>query len=273
MIAGIVLYNPDKQRLAENIAAISQQVDRLLLIENGSKDTTYIDEMQLNRFTIIRNGENMGVAHALNQICEVAEENHEEWVLTLDQDSVCPEGIIAEYQRHTSDAGIGMICPAIKDRNYKEVEVENKETEYVSSCITSASMIRISAWKEVGGFCEEYFIDNVDFDMCFSLRKHGYKILKTNRVTLLHEIGHSRKVRFMGNDWMIFNHSPLRCYYITRNTLLFGKRHGMLLKNIYRSLLRVLVINLYEEQKCAKDKMIMKAYWHAFIGKYGKYTS
>lgn len=265
MIAGIVLYNPNEQRLRENISAIEQQVESLIFVDNGSHSLP----SWIGNYKVIYNKENLGIAQALNQICQYAQERGEEWVLTLDQDSVCPDGMIEEYAKHTTAQEVGMICPNIVDRNYHD-DSKSEGTEFVSSCITSGSMIRISAWKAVGGFCEDYFIDNVDFDMCFCLREHGFKILKTNTVSLLHEIGHSRKVRFMGSDWMLFNHSPLRCYYITRNTILFGKRHGMLLKNIYRSLMRTLVINIYEDNKWAKDKMIAKAYWHALIGHYGR---
>ena len=36
-LAGIVLYNPDIERLRENIAAIAPQVDTLLFIDNASE--------------------------------------------------------------------------------------------------------------------------------------------------------------------------------------------------------------------------------------------
>lgn len=38
VLAGIVLYNPEIGRLQENIDAIYQQVDTVLLIENGSSN-------------------------------------------------------------------------------------------------------------------------------------------------------------------------------------------------------------------------------------------
>lgn len=41
VLAGIVLYNPETDRSQENIDAIYQQVDTVLLIENGSSNTDY----------------------------------------------------------------------------------------------------------------------------------------------------------------------------------------------------------------------------------------
>ena len=37
--AGIVSYNPDIKRFKENIDSILSQVDKLIIIENGSKDS------------------------------------------------------------------------------------------------------------------------------------------------------------------------------------------------------------------------------------------
>ena len=54
MTVGIVLYNPDIPRLRENISAIKPQVDKVVLIENGSKDTSYLKEFEdgINAFEV-----------------------------------------------------------------------------------------------------------------------------------------------------------------------------------------------------------------------------
>ena len=41
--AGIVLYNPDVERLHENINGIINQVDALILIDNGSDNIKEIE--------------------------------------------------------------------------------------------------------------------------------------------------------------------------------------------------------------------------------------
>lgn len=43
--AGIVLYNPDINRLKQNIKAVIPQVDVLVLYDNGSKNITKIEKM------------------------------------------------------------------------------------------------------------------------------------------------------------------------------------------------------------------------------------
>ena len=91
VLAGIVLYNPDEDRLVENIQAVVGQVDETILIDNNSSNIEKIkkrvNELNYN-INIIENSKNNGIAFALNQILEYAIDNNYEWFLTLDQDSV-----------------------------------------------------------------------------------------------------------------------------------------------------------------------------------------
>lgn len=87
VMAGIVLYNPDIDRLKENIKCILPQVDTLLLVENGSSDTSYINDLtNINKILMVKNQKSMGIAYALNQILGYGYSHGFKWVLTLDQD-------------------------------------------------------------------------------------------------------------------------------------------------------------------------------------------
>mgnify|MGYP003311394843 CR=1 FL=1 len=74
IMAGIVLYNPEKKRLKENIDAIINQVDKIVLVDNGSDltlDTKDFFGEASDKVVLIRNSENKGIAKALNQILEI----------------------------------------------------------------------------------------------------------------------------------------------------------------------------------------------------------
>ena len=73
--AGIVLYNPDINRLEENISAIAPQVSELILIDNGSKNIDEIAELtaKYDNITYVRNDDNYGIAKALDQIIDKAD--------------------------------------------------------------------------------------------------------------------------------------------------------------------------------------------------------
>jgi len=114
--------------------------------------------------------------------------------------------------------------------------------------------------KKVGGgsFMDDLFIDLVDFDYCWTVLEHGYKILQVNSVVLYHELGHSRKVKLFGKEEAVFNHPPIRSYYMSRSNVIVGRKHKRLNQCMRWQAKRTLLINLYERNRWAKDKMIIK---------------
>lgn len=278
MIAGIVLFNPDISRLQQNINTILPQVEKLILVDNGSKNIDKVQELlnifyKSDKVYVLLLGDNFGIAKAQNEICRWALNYGYEWAITLDQDSVCPNNLVEEYKKIIMDPSVGMVCPKITDRNFGEIfdGLVHEDIEEVSQCIASASAIRISVWEEVGGFYEPLFIDSVDFDICWSIREHGYKIIRNNKVVLLHEVGHSRVVHFAGKDRLILNHTPLRYYYKMRNSFIVGRRHHRLYRSLRASCRLVYQINRYENNRLAKNKMLFIGFLHGIIGITGKY--
>jgi len=258
ILAGIVLYNPDPERLTENISAIKGQVDCVAVFDNGAGEMALAD----NSGTIIvlsQNGENVGIATAQNRIFEYALNNGYDWVLTLDQDSCCPENIISEYSKYVNENDVAILCPFVTDRNMQtKVDDSMPKTESVDMCIASGNLVRVSAWQEVGGFWDDLFIDLVDFDFCWSLVEKGYRILRVNSVVLYHELGHSKSVKIFGRGEAVFNHAPVRSYYMTRNTILVGRRHHKQRLCWKWQGKRIFLINLFEKERLKKDKMIIR---------------
>ena len=227
IVAGITLFQPDLMRLKENIDAIIDQVDEVVCIDNGSDNILGIKELleKYEKISLVENGENVGIAKALNQMYIYAKENGHEWILTLDQDSVCPDNLIAEYKKHLSIEKLGMLCPLVDDRNYVNIEAQNGDIEEVPRCITSASLVPLKIWDSVGGFLEELFIDFVDHDFCAKLQEEGYKIIRVNAVHLLHEIGNGKDHKFAGLKITTLNHGAFRKYYMARNWYYYIKAH------------------------------------------------
>lgn len=273
MVAGIVLYNPVINILLENIDAIKNQVTDLVLVDNASSNRDTIALLESLGYFIIKNHTNKGVACALNQICEYAKNKGANWVVTLDQDSVVPGNLVEKYTEYCGFPDVAMLCPTIFDRNIGLVQNSTTDYAYVDYCITSSSAINLQAWESVGGFYEDYFIDSVDFDMCYQLRQFGYKILRVCELKLSHEVGKSKKKVFLGQNFVVYNHNPLRCYYIIRNKILLAKRTKCYLKFYYQSVKRFFQIAFFEENRIEKIRMMLIGYYHSIIGKYGKYNS
>lgn len=269
VLAGIVAFRPDPERLLENIEAVRGQVEEVAVFDNGGLDRGILP----GEVTVLGEGTNKGIAAALNALCIHARGQGFDWVLTLDQDSVCPEGLVQAYAPYTEDEGIGLLCPAVRDRGYGSLAYDGGSdgTEEVDACITSASMIRLQAWRKAGGFREDFFIDMVDFDICWTLKEKGYRLLRINGKALLQEIGHSRKVRLFGKEEAVFNHSPLRCYYMARNTLALGRIHGRGGQCRRWVLKRMLLIALYEKESCSKLRMMRRGWKDYRKGISGEY--
>lgn len=257
VLAGIVLFNPDIERLKENIKSILPQVDEVLCIDNGSDNISDIKANLPKCVKYIENTNNKGIATALNQILFYAKSNGFDWFISLDQDSVCNEGLIEEYMRNIELPSAAILTCIIVDRNFvagmkyhsMEMPVE------IDQCITSASFYNTRIIDLVGGFDEKMFIDSVDFDICVNLRNHGYKIYRIKFVGLLHEVGHGRNVKFLGRRRIVYNHSILRNYYIARNHFYLAQKYPheySLLKTRLKEIEARILIILFEDNKLKK---------------------
>lgn len=257
--AGIVTYNPDIKRLQENIAAIAPQVTGIVIVDNGSANVEEICRLIEGReeISMVWNEENQGIARALNQIVQFAEEKDWKWVLTIDQDSVCEPELITTYRKYMDFDQVAMITCLFRDRNFgiqQEYEF-SEEYRYAERCITSGCLTKIAPCLEVGGFDENMFIDYVDFDMCYMLKEHGYQILQTSYRGVLHELGSAERKVFFGREVIVTNHSPGRRYYYSRNLVYFIRKHsGYVSKRRYYTKLygRLGVVLFYEKNKWKK---------------------
>jgi rhamnosyltransferase len=224
--AGIVSYNPDIERLRLNVSAICSQVSKVYIVDNGSSNLSEVNHLAgvFSNVNTIINKENLGIATALNQLCEAADKDQYHWILTLDQDTVCPENLIEQFSRYIDREDAGIICPAVRYEGWDTVENQASSTdcEEVKACMTSGSLTRIDAWKRVKGFREEYFIDFVDNEFCMKLRLAQYKIIRVNACTMSHQLGESGTFNFLGVKKIQYTrHAPWRFYYMIRNNRAF----------------------------------------------------
>lgn len=262
--AGIVTYNPTLERLAENINALLSEkgIGLLYIVDNGSANVDRIRLMTLEneRILLIEKGINKGIADALNTLCRKAMENGYDWLLTMDQDSVISSGFLKHYDDLVkSSPSAGIACCRVEDRNFGRMyNAPEAGSDMVERCITSGSMMSLSAWKKIGGFDESLFIDGVDFDYCMSLKEQGFSIVRTGDAFILHEVGHGRHVRLLGHNALVMNHSDLRLYYIARNYLYIGMKHGQYSKWRREVMKRMLIVLLYEKESRRKLQSMMK---------------
>lgn len=263
IIAGIITYNPDCERIKENIEAILPQVDQVVLVDNHSKDQKMIRELEkrYQNVTVIYNPENRGVAAGLNQEFHFAQQKGAGWVLTLDQDTVAFSDLIQIYLPFMQDSEQVSLTCLRKERDFDEHLPNNGEPfQYVPKCITSGNIVRVSAWEKVGGFDEKLFIDEVDNDFCYRLRMAGFRILRVNKDGILHELGNGQRLWLFGHDFIVSNHNAFRKYYIYRNRTYLLRTNPLARQNdswfkMFKHLVKLI---LYEDHKGEKLKACVR---------------
>lgn len=265
--AGIILCKPDLIRLKENIDSIYNQVELVILIDNNSSNIDLIEIEYCNseKIIIIKNENNLGIAIALNQAMSICQSQGYTWVLTLDQDSVCPSNLMEEYKKYLELPDVAIISPVVYDRNrIKSFSVDNiyaASYELIDKCITSAALTNVAIWKSVGCFDEVMFIDYVDFEYCKRVVLNKYKIIKVNTVVLLHEIGHITQRKFFVREINVMNHSAFRKYYMSKNMLYYAKKYRVSgsVMNAYLGIFKLMLITLlYEQNKWEKIRKIIQ---------------
>ncbi|MBQ9234289.1 MAG: glycosyltransferase family 2 protein [Lachnospiraceae bacterium] len=284
-LAIIVTYNPDVERLNENLKAISCQTDKVVIVDNGSDDNAFLERLSFVYNTaVISNEKNKGIAYALNQGMRYAYENGYEWAITLDEDSVCPDNIISSAKKiieeksrkhnslsDTSDLDcklddIAIIVPLIKETASGELcelgtAINDESCQEVKKCITSAAITNVGIWKKLRGFDNKMFIDYVDYDYAIRCIINNYKIVRMNNVILDHRIGKSEYRKFLWTRIRVANHSPYRKYYIARNIVIYIKRyskHISVVAELLRLFKVLLLIVLYEDNKAEKLRAYFK---------------
>lgn len=266
VLAGIVTYNPDLERLKENINSVKNQVDELIIVDNGSSNINGIRLLLPTVINIFELGDNYGIAYALNKILEYAYNEGFEWFFTLDQDSVTKPLLIRMYAKQISKHSVAMFTCNFVDRNGV---VTKKKGGYVNSCITSGSFCNTKDFHKIGGFSNDLFIDLVDIEICYRLLENGYKIYRIKNVGLTHELGNIKVINFFSKKINIFNEPPIRVYYMTRNSVYVYKKYKKkeLLYSIFRNLIGII---LFEKEKKSKIKRWLRGFYDGVNNKMGK---
>lgn len=271
-LVAIVSYNSDIDRLKENVSAIYPQVDKVLIVDNGSDNVVDIKNSLLDfkSLDFIEYEKNQGIAKALADAMDYAIEKKYDWVLSLDDDSVAMPGLIDEYKKFADLQDVATMTCFMEDRNYSRNEEKfNEKYIYVDRCISSGCFMNVDAYKNSDGYDINFFVDRVDDDICYNLTKHGYKHIKINFVGLLHEMGYGGERKFLWHTARAVNYSPFRRYYIFRNEVIVRNKYPKLIKREWLESGRPMWINfilssmkilLYEDNKYSKIKASWKGW-------------
>ncbi len=235
--AVIVTYCPKLDALSLLLKALEPQVASIVVVDNGSGKSVvdYLNGWRERGIHSVFLPTNTGVANALNVGIQWARDREAALLLLFDQDSQPAPDMVANLltaYRQLRNAGIrvGGVGPQQVDSRSLEPtpfmsidggwghRVLPAEDEFleVDHLITSGCLIPTEALNQVGSMMSELFIDNVDIEWSWRCRAAGFHLYGVARARMLHCIG-DRIIRIGGR--FLLQHSPLRQYYIVRNTI------------------------------------------------------
>lgn len=269
--------------MVANLAEVLAQVQRLIVVDNGSDHEELIPlrAASINyNFDLIENCENLGIAEALNQGIRWAKDRGFHWVVLFDQDSKITQHFVqrmfATWEDHPNRDRVCSIHPRyIGPANGEELIVPRMRDGGPFVSMTSGCLMPTWIFDRIGWFASEYFIDLVDWEYCARIRAAGYLVAQSKEATLLHAAGNPIRVKFFGFHFLPSHHSPVRRYYITRNSILFYKRYLFvfpreILCTAYWQFRGTLKCFLLEKDRSRKFRNFLLGTWDGLRGKMGK---
>ena len=240
VIAVIVVFQPELEALYQLVLATAEQVEGIVIVNNSPKvslnDLLQAADTPIHLITL---EENMGIAYAQNIGIEWAISQNAQYVLLLDQDSTPLPGMVQTLAK-SFDCNSMVIAAGPQYQDFRtgvksRFMVErfglpyrllpknsdrNKKSLAVKFLISSGCLINLDKLLKIGGMRSNYFIDHVDTEWCLRAINSGYVLLGCPNALMQHTLGDQAKKVWFIYTRNISQHSPLRDYYMFRNTLL-----------------------------------------------------
>lgn len=294
--AVLITYNPDLVVFSRQLNSLKGEVNSIVIVDNNSSDIEEIRN-QIGDFTdsfgmdihLICNKNNVGLGSAQNQGIKFAESNAVTHIILFDQDSILDFGFVeellyAENELLKQGIKIGAIGPTYYNENTGEIYPISKyygpfierilpsdKPIEASFLIASGCLISLEVIKHVGYMNEDLFIDYIDVEWSFRAKSLGYSVFASPRSKMKHAIGDNR-TSILGRSISV--HSPLRRYYLYRNSIYMIKDPNILLgykiREIAFNAFRFIVFLILSNERRKYFKYSISGFMDGFKGVKGK---
>jgi rhamnosyltransferase len=283
----IVTFNPQGD-LESRVLSIFHQVGCVLIVDNLSNSNTVLlikDICSRYNINFIINDKNYGIATALNKGVQWATNNNFKWIMTFDQDTVVKDDIVNQLINSYYDCSfkekIAIIGSHYENPNNISPNMHSQSSYdklYVEAkfVITSGSLMPIKIFNDIGYFRDDFFIDFVDIEFCLRARSKGFKVIKTKKASMIHDIGTTSMHRMLWKKTGTSNHSPIRRYFIMRNHILVLKEYFLfdpkfLICSIIDRIQSLILIYFFEKDRSLKIKYSMLGLFDGILGRMNRF--
>ena len=275
--AVVVLYNSPPDCL-ENLNAYRRQVQNLYIIDNSPVSTEWALAAFCDDASVVywHFPQNVGMATALNTAARRAINDGFAHLLTMDDDSRAPADLVQTMLRYltTVPAGsVGLVSPKHVLTTAPPARSDGNQTPRpVLTTMTSGNLLSLRAYERVGPFRDDLFIDVVDHEYNLRLNARGYRVIELPNLYLTHELGAPKRIPF--TRLRSACHSPVRNYYLIRNSFVVARLHGRTFPRYIVTAATPIAVEtakicLFEDQKPRRLRLVVKALADALRGRLG----
>jgi GT2 family glycosyltransferase len=239
----ILTWNGKKDTLEclDSLKKVPYENFKVVVVDNGSADGT-ADEIRKNHnwIQLIVNSKNLGFTKGNSQGCDVAMRNGADYVMMLNNDvEVSPDFLDRLIEVAEADARIGAVAPLIYYYHPRKLvwsagctirllglynkmlfirEKDDDVPELLETQVVSgaASCIKRKVIEEVGFLDNLYFSYNEDVDLCYRIRRAGYKLITVKAAKIWHKVSAATGGAF----------NPVNQYLMARGRSIFIRKFG-----------------------------------------------
>jgi len=304
----IVAYNNGSniENLLEALFNQSKPIEEIIVVDNASSDdTAQVLSERLPQVTLLANTCNIGVGGGYAQGMEYAYQKGYEWIWLLDGDSLPQTSALEELTKALTSLRlvhpkIGILASSPVNpltglrwdgflwrdrfkRFLKDMPPCNGPSS-VDSVISSGSLVNRKVIEDVGLPRIDFFMDFVDNEYNFRVRRRGHEIIYVPNSVIYHDMETPPPTlsrigrivtRFVSKRDPGAVHAPWRYYYMMRNELYTFWNEFRDYKALFYFILlvmaRIIQMYLYKDgKKIQKLKYIALGIRDGFKGKLGK---
>lgn len=220
----VVLFHPPEEAF-RNISTYSKIIKNIIIIDNSGEKVTknriYVNKLrkdELDRNIYYYDMKcNKGLAQAFNYGLNIADKIGCDWCFTMDSDSSFGNDIVSVYINTERQYGSPKVIAYAPQYDYDRIKIKHNNTiKEVTWSMTSGTMFNVKNVIEAGGFDAWYFVDGLDVELGYRLKKLGYKILRCNAAILKHSPAKTVYKNLFGRTFKYGIATPNRYYYQAR---------------------------------------------------------
>ena len=278
-IALLVAYYPG-EGLGERVSAALAHAARVVVVDNApgpaTAEVAALDG--LGGVVVHRMGRNAGIAAALNVGLRQAMDGGYAWAILLDHDTTlrppyagAVRDAVRQSRRRVGVVGVNFENPTTGLLHRPETGAP-REVPYV---VSSGSMLRVSAVRDVGLCREDFFIDYVDIEYCLRMRRSGYAVVLSPVVAMSHEMGQMGANTLATHERVTSNYTPARHYYMARNFWVtareYARREPTWMAREVREKAKLTLLTLaMEPSRLSKLRCMVRGYADGLRGRTGE---